>query len=334
MKRYWSPIESHLRNLLRLRGRGKAAWRDFFSNAKDAGHVDSRRRCATRESLAEAFKKPDRSICRRQAPGFRICVGPRGTGFQPAGLEGAVRYSVRHHHLLWRPGQKDRPSRFRPGGGRRQWRQSHRVRIVPCHRVIGSDGSLDGVWRGDWLLKRKPWSMKRVSTGGTLRSFVLIRTSAGCRLPIGGRDYRKKKARHPAKSAGRGRADCAAIANDAAYSAGLSWSDCGLHDGRRSGNWGFGAQRLASRFCRVYRGCSLLRCSPISRKPIFTALHWILRKPLKPHPPRHPLRARPVHATKRRPESRRLSFLARPPPLPASMSCRRRCFGSICPSVG
>ena len=81
------------------------------------------------------------------------CRSTRAAPVPAVGVAGADDDPVRRDRQLRRAGPPPRSRRQGPGDRRRQRQQPDPV-ILPCHRVIGSDGSLTGFGGG---LETKAW---------------------------------------------------------------------------------------------------------------------------------------------------------------------------------
>jgi methylated-DNA-[protein]-cysteine S-methyltransferase len=111
------------------------------------------------EQLAEYFEGKRRE--------FSLKLNPRGTDFQKrvwAELE-KIPYgkTVSYGDIARAVGN---PAAVRAVGGANG--RNHIVVIIPCHRVIGSDGSLTGfgagLWRKEWLLNHERMEYRYEST--------------------------------------------------------------------------------------------------------------------------------------------------------------------------
>ena len=150
-KKYWSLIESPFQKF--------AAWVDeegrllrFNLRATGAAKVDP----GSGEQFPQAGRgpAPGDAICQWQAPRIRFRTGGGRAGVRQEGLGGAAGHSLRHHHQLWRDRQDASAIPRRRAPWARPMAPIPIALIVPCHRVIGADGSLTG-YGGGLPLKRK-----------------------------------------------------------------------------------------------------------------------------------------------------------------------------------
>lgn len=92
--------------------------------------------------------------------GFDMAIDPQGTEFQKAVwrqlLEIPYGRTASYGDVARAMGN---PKAVRAVGGANS--RNPIAIVVPCHRVIGSDGSMtgygSGIWRKEWLLKHEGW---------------------------------------------------------------------------------------------------------------------------------------------------------------------------------
>jgi methylated-DNA-[protein]-cysteine S-methyltransferase len=121
---------------------------DGVGETKEPGIPACLRDCV--EQLAEYFEGKRRE--------FSLKLNPRGTDFQERvwGELQKIPYgqTVSYGDIARAVGN---PAAVRAVGGANG--RNHIVIIIPCHRVIGSDGSLTGfgagLWRKEWLLNHE-----------------------------------------------------------------------------------------------------------------------------------------------------------------------------------
>ena len=146
MKRYWDMIEIAVRHLRRLGGRGGQA--AALQSSRQRTRPRSTPRRETQCQSAGGGSPPGGGICRRQASGIRIRAGCRRPGLRQAGLEGAAATFPFGRTTSYGAVAKTigHPNAARAVGAANG--ANPIALIVPCHRVIGSDGSLTGFGGG------------------------------------------------------------------------------------------------------------------------------------------------------------------------------------------
>jgi len=181
--RYWCETDTPVGRLL-LAGDGQALGRVHFQSGphpmrpSPEWHADATPFACVRAQLDEYFSG------RRRA--FRLRLAPAGTAFQLAVWEAlrAIPYgqTVSYGELARRLGN---------AGGARAVGLANGANplpiIVPCHRVIGADGSLTG-FGGGLLIKRALLSLEGAACVADLFSSpghraARGRTAVPCRLP-------------------------------------------------------------------------------------------------------------------------------------------------------
>ena len=142
-KKYWSLIESPSRN-------SPPGWmkRDGCCASTCAPPAPPRSIRKPKTIPANwPMAAPGDAICQWQAPGIRARAGGRRAGVRQEGVGGAAGYSLRHHHGYGAVAKRiGRPTAARAVGAANG--ANPIALIVPCHRVIGGDGSLTGYGGG------------------------------------------------------------------------------------------------------------------------------------------------------------------------------------------
>ncbi|RLB17664.1 MAG: cysteine methyltransferase [Chloroflexi bacterium] len=125
--------------------------------------VEERREGCCSNSLVERAVKEIKEYFRGNRQQFDVPLDLQGTPFQEAVWQELLKIpygsTVSYGDIARAIGK---PKAVRAVGGANH--QNPIALIVPCHRVIGSDGSMtgygSGIWRKEWLLKHEGKKLK------------------------------------------------------------------------------------------------------------------------------------------------------------------------------